>query len=250
MLQRRLLARELGVLLDGAEAEVLAYHLSAGETLAQALSCVDAHKRPAVDVIFGDSGIDVSNSSDRDAAVLVLEAICGASLTRRKIVPVWTAPAAIAKQGDINTYTNELVRSASRSVVCSTFNFQKSSTLWKALKEVVLGGKAIVKIYIDTNAADGPSQVKTPTTDEIARELDGALVFRTRELDDGKRCRNHAKFISIDQRTVLVTSANFSWSAEESNVELGLRVEDPSIARMIERQMEELEPILYERVVS
>ena len=100
---------------------------------------------------------------------------------------------------------------------------------------------------MDTSAADGSGQLRTPSTSEVAREFEDAIVFRTKELDDGMRCRNHAKFISIDQRTLLVTSANFSWSAEESNVELGLRVDDPGIARMVEMQMEELEPLLYER---
>lgn len=248
MLQRRALARDLGTFLDGVEAEVLAYRLSAGETLAQALACVDSHKRAMVDVALGTAGIDITKDAGRESAILVLEAIYGASLVHREITPVWTAPAAIAKQGDINTFTSELVCRANHSVVCSTFNFQRSSALWEALKGVLEREGVMVKIYMDTSAADGPGQMKTPSTSEVARELEGALVFRTKELEDGKRCRNHAKFISIDQRTLLVTSANFSWSAEEANVELGLRIEDPSIARMVETQMEELEPLLYERV--
>lgn len=248
MLQRRALARDLGTLLDGVEAEVLAYHLSAGETLAQALACVDSHKRGLVDVALGDAGIDIAKEADRETAILILEAIYGASLVHHQITPVWTTPAAIAKQGDINTFTSELVSEASHSVVCSTFNFQRSSALWRALKDVLARKDVMVKIYMDTNAADGPGQVKTPSTFEVAREFESALVFRTKELEDGTRCRNHAKFISIDQCTLLVTSANFSWSAEESNVELGLRIEDQSIARMVETQMEELEPLLYERV--
>ena len=50
----------------------------------------------------------------------------------------------------------------------------------------------------------------------MARALPHAEVFRTKEYQNGKRYRNHAKFLSIDHQTLLVTSANFSYSAETS----------------------------------
>ncbi len=40
-----------------------------------------------------------------------------------------------------------------------------------------------------------------------------AAVLRTEQFD-GHPTRKHSKFISVDHRFVLVTSANFSWSAE------------------------------------
>ena len=116
MIQRRNLARKLGALLDGVEAMVLADRLSAGETLTQVLACVDSRKRAMVDDAFGIAGIDITDERDRESAILVLEAIYGASLMHREVTPVWTAPAAIAKQGDINTFTGELVGKGSRSI--------------------------------------------------------------------------------------------------------------------------------------
>ena len=54
--------------------------------------------------------------------------------------------------------------------------------------------------------------------------------------------RNHAKFL-------VVTGANLSLSAEERNVELGLRIDDPLLARAVEDQMRALEDVrIYERV--
>lgn len=52
---------------------------------------------------------------------------------------------------------------------------------------------------------------------------------------------NHSKFISIDQRFLLVTSANFSWSAENSNLELGVLVDNRNLAEAIEQQMRQVE---------
>ena len=60
---------------------------------------------------------------------------------------------------------------------------------------------------------------------------------------------NHAKFLVVDHQILVVTSANLSLSAEERNVELGLRIDDPLLARAVEDQMRALEDVgIYERV--
>ena len=64
----------------------------------------------------------------------------------------------------------------------------------------------------------------------------------------GRRTRTHAKFFVVDGRVLVVTSANFSVSAEQHNVELGLRVEDRITASAVVRQMRDLEGELYEVV--
>ena len=46
----------------------------------------------------------------------------------------------------------------------------------------------------------------------------------------------------------LVRSMPMSASAEERNVEFGLRLEDPVLTRAVEERMHALEPLLYERV--
>jgi hypothetical protein len=45
-----------------------------------------------------------------------------------------------------------------------------------------------------------------------------------------------------------VTSANFSWSAENSNVEFGVMIDNANLTETVEREMREVEGILYERV--
>jgi phospholipase D/transphosphatidylase len=66
--------------------------------------------------------------------------------------------------------------------------------------------------------------------------------------DDGRAVTSHAKFLSVDHRFLLVGSANFSYSAEERNVELGLRLDDPALAASVEKQMRDLEANVYEQV--
>jgi phosphatidylserine/phosphatidylglycerophosphate/cardiolipin synthase-like enzyme len=60
--------------------------------------------------------------------------------------------------------------------------------------------------------------------------------------------RNHAKFLAIDHRFLLVTSANFSWSAEYGNVELGVLADNVNLVQVIESQMRRVEESLYEKV--
>jgi phosphatidylserine/phosphatidylglycerophosphate/cardiolipin synthase-like enzyme len=154
----------------------------------------------------------------------------------------------MAERGQLTASTGHLVAAARESVICSTFNFQRSSTLWKALKEAAARTEVTVRVYVDRDAADKEPESWKPTTTEIATELAGAVVLSTRGDHRGDRPRNHAKFIAIDHRFLLVTSANFSKSAEQLNIELGIRIDDPILTQGVESQMRALEAHLYERV--
>jgi phosphatidylserine/phosphatidylglycerophosphate/cardiolipin synthase-like enzyme len=100
---------------------------------------------------------------------------------------------------------------------------------------------------MDARAADGVGQHGSPTTAEVAAHLAPAEVWRTKEFD-GTYVRNHAKFLAIDHHLLLVTSANFSWSAENNNVEFGVLIDNPNLAETVERELRETEGTLYERI--
>ena len=152
-------------------------------------------------------------------------------------------------------------------VVCATYNLQPTSALWAALVDLRQRRPGVaVRLYVDAQAADGPFKgrgeggvsVRRPaasrrapglSTGEMARRLRGAVVMRTRAPEDGKRAvTSHAKLLSIDHRFLLVGSANLSYSAEERNVELGLRLDDPALAHGVEKQLRDLEEVVYEQV--
>ncbi len=59
---------------------------------------------------------------------------------------------------------------------------------------------------------------------------------------------NHARFVAVDHQYLIVTSANFSKSAERHNVELGLVITDPIVTQAVEGQLAALERAVYERV--
>lgn len=235
----------LGQLLTGSEAGKLAARLADGDTLTQALQGVGAGRRQelraaleAADVLPGNLGV----------ALPVLRAIQGAASARTTdISPIWTLPGHLADYGALTTSIKDLVLTARQSVTCSTFNFQKSSVLWDALREVAARGIVEVRVYLDTQAADHSTWAESPTSAEVATQLAGADVYRTRELND-KLVRNHAKFVAVDHQFLVVTSANFSLSAEHYNIELGLRVDSRALTELVEQQLLDAETSLYERV--
>ena len=234
-------ARALGTLLTGTEAREIAGHLLDGDTLTASLRVVASGRRPEVRSLLSAVG-------DGDVMVAVLRAIEGARSSPTTVDPLWTMPGHLAQHGRLTHSVTHLVDNARYSVVCSTFNFQRSSGLWKALQRAARRSEITMKVYMDTNAADGGRRrASSPTTDEVAVHLKPAIVLRTKSFD-GRQIRNHSKFISIDHRFLLVTSANFSWSAENSNLEFGLLVDNPNLAESVERELRDAEDLVFERV--
>ena len=257
--------RALGAFLTGTEAEGIATRLAAGATLSQALVVVPAARRMRARDLLEAAGL---GSRTREHSVAVLVAVAGAASRMRDAEPVWTAPAGLLGLGALTGDVFGMVGSVMTSVVCATYNLQPTSALWKALVALVRERPGVaVRLYLDSQAADGPFHRPEGQrgrrweqdryrhgrsrldTGEIARRLRGAVVMRTRAPeDDGRAVTSHAKFLSVDHRFLLVGSANFSYSAEERNVELGLRLDDPALAASVEKQMRDLEANVYEQV--
>lgn len=241
---------ELGASLSGAEARAMAVSLEAGETISQALGSVEAQRRVQLRGLMARAGLGVQ---DRERTIAVLHGIEGAHAHATSVTPVWTVPGSsrlVGVSGHLTGVIHDLVARAFTSVTCSTFNIARSSSLWRALQQVSSRPEVAVRIYLDTDVADAEPRPWCPTTRQVAEELPGAVVLRTRMDDSGVRPRNHAKFVIIDHQIAVVTSANVSRNAEERNVELGLRLDEPLLARSIEDQMRALEPSVYERVTG
>ncbi|MHA6622489.1 DISARM system phospholipase D-like protein DrmC [Pseudonocardia sp. DLS-67] len=234
-------ARELGRLLTGTEAKEIADRLADGDTVTAALRAVGAGRRPPLRVLLAPDPV----AFVRDQAVAVLRGIEGARSTTTAIDPLWTMPGHLARSGPLTSSVARLVDSARQSVTCSTFNFQRSSALWTALRTAALRPEIAVRVYVDRKAAGHAS---APSTGEVAAHLRPGVVMHTKEFDGGY-VRNHAKFLAVDHRFLLVTSANFSWSAEHGNVELGVLADNTNLAQAVESEMRRAEDAIYERVL-
>lgn len=222
-------ARRLGEFLTGTEAKAVADRLADGDTLTSALKAVAAGRRTTIRSLIEADGGDVAGL----IAVLRVE---GARSSATALDPLWTMPGHLAQSGPLTSSVTHLVDNACESVTCSTFNFQRTSGLWTTLGQAAGRPEIAVRVYLDAAAADQGPRAGSPTTAEVAAHLRGGTVLRTKAFDGGQ-VRNHAKFLAVDHRFLLVTSANFSWSAEYGNIEFGVFIDNPNLTEAVEREL-------------
>ena len=200
----------MGSFLTATEAERLAVQIETGQHTIAALSTVSA-----------------------------LRAITGAKSVLRELTPVWTMPGNEATTGRLTGEFHRIVRAARQSVTAATYNFHDSSQMSNALKAASEQPGMVVIVYVDADKADA---------DNVKAQLPRATIYRSAELPTGKRVVSHAKFIVVDHELLLITSANFSYSAENRNVEFGLLVRDSALAGSVEATMTSKHGSLYELV--
>lgn len=134
----------------------------------------------------------------------------------------------------------DAVGSAERSLVCMTYNFQKSTQYFDELKRLATRDGFELEIYVDGKLAHESEQnqgrFESLTLKQIRWHFPKAHIFASKR--DGERwITSHAKVFVIDGTKVLITSANFSESAENRNVEIGVVFEDAVTAKQITDQL-------------
>lgn len=224
----------LGEFLTAKEANGLAVLLEAGQHTTHALREVNATRREEAKRLMVAVGL---GHTDLDRSLAVLHAIAGAKAVRHELTPVWTMPGNEANVGHLTSEFHRLVQAARQSVTCATYNFETTSQMWDVLKEASEQPGVVVTVYVDGDNADA-SKVKA--------QLPQATIYRSAVLADGKQVVSHAKFIVIDHAMLLLTSANFSFSAENRNIEFGVRIHDPALAASVETTMTTKHGSLYE----
>ena len=129
--------------------------------------------------------------------------------------------------------------SAPIRVIFDTYNFETTSKMWTVLKQAAEEPGVVVTVYVDGDKADAI---------KVKAQLPRATIYRSAELPSGQRVVSHAKFIVIDHELLLLTSANFSFSAENRNVEFGVLIRDVAFAESVESTMTSKHGSLYELV--
>jgi len=228
--------RNLGGYLTAAEAESLAALLEFGEHTTHALASVSPARRDRAEKLLAAASL---GHQAPELSAAVLRGIAGAKSTHRDLVPVWTMPGQEAALGHLTSQFRETVSAARTSVTCATYNFSTSSGMWDVLAAVSEEPDVMVRVYVDADKGS-PADVKA--------RLPRAEVYQSATLPDGKPVVSHTKFIVVDHEIVLLTSANFSYSAENRNVEFGLLIKDNGLATSVEQTMLSKHGTLYDLV--
>lgn len=225
---------ELGSFLTATEAERLSLQFESSTPISIAVREIAVARRERVKELLAASGFGFS---DRNRAVSVLRAIAGAKSVLRELTPVWTMPGNEANTGHLTSEFHRIVGAARQSVTAATYNFQDTSRMWTALKAASEQPGVVVTVYVDTAVADAAT---------VKAQLPRATIYRSAVLPDGKQVVSHAKFIVVDHEVLLITSANFSYSAENRNVEFGILVRDTAFAISVEATMMTKHGSLYQ----
>ena len=165
--------------------------------------------------------------------------------------PLWTMPGHLAQHGRLTHSVTYLVDNA--QVLGGLLDVQLPAVIG-AVEGAATSGAAAGDLDEGlhghaTRPTPAARRAWSPTTDEVAAHLRPALVLRTKAFD-GRQVRNHSKFLSIDHRFLLVTSANFSWSAENANLEFGVLIDNSNLAESVERELRDAEDLVFERVMQ
>ena len=217
--------KQLGEYLTATEAESLAVLIDAGEHTTHALASVSHARRDRVANLLNSAGI---GHTEPAISVAVLRGIAGAKSAHRDLTPVWTMPGNEATTGHLTNQFHDVVAAARISVTCATYNFSSTSSMWDALQKASEEPEVVVCVYVDAGKGD-PGGVKA--------RLPRATVYRSANLPNGQSIVSHTKFIVVDHEVVLLTSANFSYNAENRNIEFGLLIRDSGLAASIESTM-------------
>ena len=223
----------LGEYLTANEAVGLAALFGTGDHTAHALRSINASRREHVANLLAGAGL---GHAEPALSVAVLRAVAGAKMAHRELIPVWTMPGNEATVGHLTSEFHRLVSGARISVTCATYNFTKNSNMWHALRLASEQPGVTVCVYVDAEKGE---------SGKVKAQLPLATVYRSARLSDNRSIVSHAKFIVVDHEIVLLTSANFSYNAENRNIEFGILIKDNALATSIESTMSRKHGSLY-----
>ncbi|GAB3796028.1 hypothetical protein GCM10028798_05600 [Humibacter antri] len=198
-------------------AVALASSLEIDGSLTQALSVLGAD-HPARDAFR--SGFELLGAASL-AAVLRGYAL-SRETSRTDIRPVWSGPT-FPGDGDHTTAAlAHLADEATTDIFASTFSATLDSAFIDALWRAIARG-VDVTMLVDSTVNDGA------TAAALQKRLFGARFLGYRPAGGGYGVQ-HAKVMIVDSAVALVTSANLSIAAAQSNLEAGVLIRDTAFA--------------------
>jgi phosphatidylserine/phosphatidylglycerophosphate/cardiolipin synthase-like enzyme len=228
-------AAELGAFVTKEEARRLRANLALGHGLMhQAVGGIHPSRRSTIQELL--AAVLAELGGDVGALSVVLDALSGVVQAARPQL-VWTSPSLPRSEGHTTLAVSELINEAQTYVYAATYSAGLGSAYVTALREALERG---VKV---TLVVDREKQGQIAAT--LAAKLDGARIWTLREPVAGEWAVQHAKLVMIDGLAALVTSANFSTAAAESNLECGVLLRDALVATSIKNHLNRLREAEY-----
>lgn len=169
---------------------------------------------------------ELSQQKCESIAELITEAI--ASNDTEKVSVVATAPPSFAISARTTmSVVHSMINSAERNILITGYSL---SSYFSDLVDVIIN-KSQRGVYVKFFVNDIESQQEF---DKILRYKGRFLNIYNYKPDDDKMSALHAKVLSVDGHSTLITSANLSYHGQQGNIELGAKIESKSVAKQID----------------
>lgn len=145
-----------------------------------------------------------------------------------EIRPVWSGPTFDGDGDHTTAALAHLIDQAAEDVFASTYSSSLASAYVKALRQALIRGVKVT-LLVDTVKLDKDAV-------KLQEYLQGAR-FYTYVPPKGYGVQ-HAKVVIVDSSSALVTSANLSKAAAETNLEAGVIVRDTTFASAMRRRFQ------------
>lgn len=168
-----------------------------------------------------------------DALLLLVDSVL-AERRQRQASPelVWTgpdAPGSLAR--DTAVVVRQLFLEANETVLVAGFAFDHGERLLAPLHAAMKDRQVRCRIFAEAKDVDSLSKHNWP----FGPPFPWLYAFKAPE---GQFASLHAKCVVVDHRRVIITSANFTDRGHTRNIEVGVLLDDPSLAASLEAQFE------------
>lgn len=171
------------------------------------------------------------------------------ALKARSVELVWTGPEAkVSTARDTAVVVRELFGRAQRTVLVAGFSFTNGRSIFEPLHAAMRdrGVQARLFLHLDDLPGFEPEQSARQGVEQFLADnwpfggpLPG-IYYDPRTVARGSSINLHAKCVVVDERWVLIGSANFTHNAHARNIEVGVVFDDPLLATELARQWQGL----------
>ena len=152
---------------------------------------------------------------------------------------------------DTSVVVSQLFSKAKESVLVAGYAVYQGDQVFSALADQMRGNDSLdVKLFLDIQRRDNDTTESSILVWRFMQRLktqqwpDGCrlpeVYYDPRSLAEDKRSSLHAKCVVVDQEIAFVSSANFTHAGQERNIEVGVLLRTPIIARQLVNHFEKL----------
>jgi phosphatidylserine/phosphatidylglycerophosphate/cardiolipin synthase-like enzyme len=158
---------------------------------------------------------------------------------------VWTGPDARGSAArDTSVVVAELFARARQTVLIAGYSFDDTQDILAPLHAAMRDRQVEASVFVDLTKLSAPAESELADPAETAAKLflerwwpfgdpKPAIFYDPRTAEPRSLVSLHAKCVVVDDRTTLITSANFTRRGHDRNLELGALIEDPGYARAV-----------------